>query len=175
MSPITFKRPSRAALVQVVQGAQWAAGLFALVIAILLAATYIQTRLHDPLASPALVHLLEKLEKEPGNTALQEQVRSLDLLARKAYFTSQWQLRLGGILLLLGLAGFILFWKLATALIPPPLAPPSPADPSPWTGQKSSRRAMAGAGIGLAVFAILGGYLVQSELSSPAALSRSVG
>ena len=40
-----------------------------------------------------------QLQDDPQNTVLKEQIRALDLLARKAYFTNQWQIRAGGFLL----------------------------------------------------------------------------
>jgi outer membrane protein assembly factor BamB len=46
--------------------------------------------------------LVERLKDEPNNEALKNEIRSLDLLARKAFFTSQWQVKTGRYLLLLG-------------------------------------------------------------------------
>ena len=73
--------------------------LFASVLSILMIANYIQTKTIEPLKSPALSQLMLQLQKEPENQALKEQIRALDLLARRAYFTNQWQVRTGGFLL----------------------------------------------------------------------------
>lgn len=78
----------------------WVAGVFAAVVGLLMLATWVQIQVVAPLDNPALASLLDQLKSDPSNEALKDQIRSLDLLARKAYFTSQWQLRTGGMLLL---------------------------------------------------------------------------
>jgi outer membrane protein assembly factor BamB len=45
--------------------------------------------------------------RDQNNQILIDQVRALDLLARKAYFTRRWQLRTGGLLLLGGFGVFV--------------------------------------------------------------------
>ena len=52
-----------------------------------------------------------QLQKEPDNQVLKEQIRALDLLARKAYFTNQWQIRTGGFLLFAALVILLLSLK----------------------------------------------------------------
>jgi hypothetical protein len=84
---------------------------FALIISILMIANYIQTKSIEPLKSPALAQLMLQLQKDPDNLALKEQIRALDLLARKAYFTNQWQIRSGGFLLFTSLVILLLALK----------------------------------------------------------------
>ncbi len=69
-------------------------------IAILLLLNYWNIQKTDPLESGALAALVERLKEEPNNDVLKIEIRQLDLLARKAYFTSHWQVRTGGFLLL---------------------------------------------------------------------------
>jgi outer membrane protein assembly factor BamB len=57
----------------------------------------------DPLESPALATLSEQLAQDADNVTLQQQVRELDLLARRAFFVRQWQLQTGAMLLAVGL------------------------------------------------------------------------
>ena len=78
------------------------AALFSTVLALLLLANLVQVRAIDPLANPALETLRARLAQQPADEALREQVRALDLLARKAFFASQWQRRTGGVLLGVG-------------------------------------------------------------------------
>ena len=70
-------------------------------IAFLLLLNYRQIRQTDPLESTAMTALLERLEEEPDNQQLKEEIRNLDLLARKAFFNHQWQMNTGTVLLLL--------------------------------------------------------------------------
>ncbi len=77
------------------------AGAAGALIAFLLLLNYLQLERADPLESTARAALLERLEAEPNNEALKEDIRNLDLLARKAFFNNQWQINTGAVLLLI--------------------------------------------------------------------------
>ncbi len=62
------------------------AGLFLSVILALLIFNYIQLKSEDPLNSPELIELKERLSREPANESIKEQIRALDLQLRRAYF-----------------------------------------------------------------------------------------
>jgi outer membrane protein assembly factor BamB len=93
-------------------------GLFAVVLCILVLANYFQNRAVAPLNSPALKTLMERLETNPGDEELKEQIRALDLRARKAYFTSQWQERVGGYLIFCSVLLCIVAQKLLARMRP---------------------------------------------------------
>ncbi len=77
-------------------------GIFCTVVALLLLLNYWQVSQSDPIESKALEALVERLNEEPNNEELKEEIRNFDLLARKAYFNSQWQIKTGAYLLLFG-------------------------------------------------------------------------
>ncbi len=77
------------------------AGAFAFIISVLLIVNYAQYKRIDPVETVLINSLVERLNDNPSDTQLREEIRTLDLLARKAYFTNQWQVRTGGYLLLL--------------------------------------------------------------------------
>lgn len=62
------------------------AGIFSVVILVFLIFNYVQLKSDDPLNSPELMELKERLSRDPANEAIKEQIRSLDLQLRKAYF-----------------------------------------------------------------------------------------
>ena len=78
------------------------AGIFCFVVALLLLLNFWQTTNNDPIESKALVALVERLKQEPNNDELKAEIRNFDLLARKAYFNSKWQVKTGAYLLLFG-------------------------------------------------------------------------
>lgn len=82
------------------KGVAWVSGFFALLLCLLLIVNFIQMKQVNPLDNPALQTLMHELEDDPQSETLKDQIRALDLLARKAYFTSQWQLRMGGLFLI---------------------------------------------------------------------------
>jgi len=78
------------------------AGIFTGLTGLLLVLNYLQIQSGDPLNSLALKTLVDRLSMEPDNHQLMEEVRQLDLLARKAYFSSIWQIETGAWLMLIG-------------------------------------------------------------------------
>ena len=88
--------------IKLAQRIAWIAGGFALVLAILLIVNYVQTSFNDPIENQTIPALVKRLSDNPGDEALKAEIRAFDLMARKAYFTSQWQLRTGTYLMFLG-------------------------------------------------------------------------
>ncbi len=78
------------------------AGIFCSVVALLLLLNFWQISKADPIKSKAMEVLVERLKDDPNNDGLKAEIRNFDLLARKAYFNSQWQIQTGAVLLILG-------------------------------------------------------------------------
>ncbi|MFV0267120.1 MAG: PQQ-binding-like beta-propeller repeat protein [Draconibacterium sp.] len=78
------------------------AGIFCTAVAILLLLNFWQVSKSDPIESKALEALVQRLKQEPNNEELKAEIRAFDLLARKAYFNSQWQVKAGAYLILFG-------------------------------------------------------------------------
>jgi outer membrane protein assembly factor BamB len=77
-------------------------GIFSAVVALLLLLNFWHMKQHEPLESKTIEVLVQRLANEPNNEELKEEIRSFDLLARKAYFTSRWQVKSGTWLMLVG-------------------------------------------------------------------------
>lgn len=77
-------------------------GIFCLALALLLLINFWHMRQNKPLETEALKSLVQQFQSDPDSEVLKKEIRSLDLLARKAFFTSNWQLKAGAFLLLLG-------------------------------------------------------------------------
>lgn len=65
------------------------AGVFSLVVCAFMIANNLRLKATDPIQTPALQKLVQELRAGPQNEALKEQIRELDLLARRAFFSSQ--------------------------------------------------------------------------------------
>jgi outer membrane protein assembly factor BamB len=83
------------------------AGVFSLVVALTMIFSLMQLKTIKPLDSPALLSVKEQYDKDPGNSEKAEQIRAMDLMARKAYFSSRSQVETGSYLLLAGALIFI--------------------------------------------------------------------
>ncbi|MDF1571185.1 MAG: PQQ-binding-like beta-propeller repeat protein [Bacteroidales bacterium] len=77
-------------------------GIFTLVVAALLLINFVQLKKYEPLESQTLNTLVAQLEEDPRNEQLKEEIRDFDMMVRKAYFTSTWQVRTGALLMLIG-------------------------------------------------------------------------
>jgi outer membrane protein assembly factor BamB len=87
-------------------------GGFALIVAMTMIFSLVQLKIVNPLDNPVLLSVKEQYDKDPSNAAKAEQVRAIDLMARKAYFSSRWQVETGSFLLIAGVAIFIICQRL---------------------------------------------------------------
>ena len=83
-------------------------GGFSLIVALTMIFSFAQLKIMKPLDSPVLLSIKEQYDKDPSNGAKAEQIRAMDLMARKAYFSSRWQVETGSYLLIAGVVIFIL-------------------------------------------------------------------
>ena len=83
------------------------AGIFTLVVAITMIFSLVQLKTINPLDNPVLLALKEQYDNDPDNANLAEQIRAMDLMARKAYFASRRQIETGSYLLLAGAIVFV--------------------------------------------------------------------
>lgn len=94
--------------IKLLQITGYVSGLFTVFIAIIVIMAYVQVETIKPLENPSLVSLREQYDNDPNNEDLKEQVRTLDLMARKAFFAARWQIETGTYLLLAGALIFII-------------------------------------------------------------------
>lgn len=73
---------------------------FIFIVSLMLIINFIQIKKFAPIDKMGIEPLLKELAANPRNELIKQQIRTLDLLSRKAFFTNQWQLRTGGYLLL---------------------------------------------------------------------------
>lgn len=145
-----------------ITGALWTSSAFCVVLSVLLCATYVQMRVHDPINSPALAQMMAQA-REGSDAEVAEQIRALDLLARKAYFTSRRQLRVGGTLLLIGAAAALLLWTALQSVSPSPVQPPGQAVRSWWEQQSRTRLVVSGVGAVVVLAGLASSVLVQRD------------
>ena len=135
--------------------------IFIVTFSIMLITNYFQVRGTTPLQTEVVETLKEINDQNANNPALQEQIRQLDLLARKAYFVRMDHLMAGVYILLGMLAVFILCTRLYFARDKD--IPDKEIDPiDEWAIKTKARRYVTWGAVGLATVA-----LVFVLLSSP--------
>jgi len=136
-------------------------GLFSLIVCVLLIANYVQIRIAKPLDDPVLLQLRQQIAETPAaDEQLVGQIRAMDLLARKAFFTSQAHLRMGGYLLLGGTVVLLISLKLAARWrILPPVPLGEDLSKEYWHSSSRAKELIAFAAVLLAIASLLAAYL----------------
>lgn len=128
-------------------------GIFILTLSAMLGMSYYQMRQVSPLETGVMETLKELNETAGDNESLQQQIRELDLLSRKAYFVKEGQLKTG-IYLLLGMAltlvaSLNLYYKETKNL------PEKDFDPiDEWMTKSNARRYLSWAAVCVAVVGV---------------------
>jgi outer membrane protein assembly factor BamB len=165
-------RFNKKTLDQILKGVQWPSAAACLTIGILLAATIVQTKIHAPITGSDFSTIHQLIDRNPAEQDLRDEIRALDMLARKAYFTSMHQLRTGTLLFFIALAMFLISWNIRTTLYPP--LPPEPGEKRAWwTAQTRSAKTAAMATAVIIAVSITGG-VIHKFSSAPAAIPEVV-
>lgn len=98
--------------IKLLQMTSYVSGMFTLFVALIMIFGYIQLETIKPLENPSLISLKEQYDGNPNNEDMKEQVRALDLMARKAFFSTRWQIETGTYLLLAGALIFVICQRL---------------------------------------------------------------
>jgi outer membrane protein assembly factor BamB len=141
-------------------------GIFSFVICVLIIANFFQINRADPVNTELMNAMVDRLNQNPTDTQLRDDIRALDLLARKAYFTSQWQIRMGGYLLLIGVAVILIAMQmLMSEEKKKVLLQPQKADDLLLI-QKQSRKWITAFSAALVVITIVFAFLSHQKLGS---------
>jgi len=157
------KKPSEKTI-RLLHSIAFASAMLAFVLCILISVNYFQVKSSDPLNSPVMKSLIEKSKSNPDDEQLKAEIRELDLLARKAFFTNKWQIKTGGYLLLFSVLIVIICLKTAelmTAKIP---VVPDEVTDNFWDLRKINRKWVAYSGIFLVCISLLFAFLTHNEL-----------
>jgi outer membrane protein assembly factor BamB len=141
---------------------QIAAG-FTLIISITMILGLAQLKMINPLDNPALLSVREKFDRDQGNQAIAAQVRAMDLMARRAYFSSRWQVESGSYLMLAGAIVFILCQRLiAENEKPQPVVKFTKTDV--WYTKRRQRRYLEIFSIVVFVAALASSFILRGNL-----------
>lgn len=141
-------------------------GVFCLVVATLLIANFVQIQAFNPLDNPEMLKLRAQWAASPGaDEKVLQEIRAMDLLARKAYFTSQAHLKTGGYLLTGGVIVLLAAIRLAARFAPKlPVPEAEPAAASYWTSRAYARELLAFTGLAVALVALVSAYFTRLDI-----------
>jgi outer membrane protein assembly factor BamB len=139
------------------------AGGFVFIVAMTMIFAFIQLKLVNPLDSPVLLSIKEQYDKDPTDAAKAEQVRAMDLMARKAYFSSRWQVETGSYLLIAGVLIFIVCQRILTDN--EKLNPVVPdTKPDSQLRKERNRKYLISAVTVLFIIAVVSSFLLRADL-----------
>lgn len=139
-------------------------GIITLLVSILMLLNYWQISQNDPLESQALKELVQRSFSNPTDEVLKQDVRNLDLMARKAFFTSKWQIKMGTALLLASSILFIISLRVyfsQSKEIPLPIKKKQDV----VAINNKTQKWIIGVGALVFILAIISGFLTQNRIS----------
>jgi outer membrane protein assembly factor BamB len=142
----------------------FASAVMAFVMCMLILVNYLQLKNSDPLNAKTLKVLSERFANDPANEQLREEIRELDLISRKAFFTSRWQIRTGSYLLLFCVLITIICLKTIEQRTPAQPLLPDSEPPELWDIRQLNRRWVAYTGVSLVLVSLLFAWLTHNEL-----------
>ena len=152
--------------IRIFNGISLVSGVFTLLIAITMIFSLIQLKTINPLDSPSLQSVKDQFDRDPDNKDKAEQVRAMDLMARKAYFSSRWQVETGSYLLLAGALVFVVFQRLVAGNAKPERSL-QPGKPDIYSERKRNRRYLVISAGTLTVIAVISSFVLRTELPAP--------
>ena len=168
MRVVEYKKDTTSPTCQILKGAGIVSAIFSIIVCALMIANGLSLKKTDPIHSPALQKLVEELKTNPNDQALREEIRELDSIARRAFFTSQHFNKMGIWLLVGGLVVMIIAFKSLEAYKTIPPFPDS-SDPKDdiVENAKWARKAVTTVGLLLVGFALMIALPWESTLEIP--------
>ena len=148
------------------------AGGFTVLVALTMIFSLGQLKIINPLDNPVVLSVKEQYDRDPANAANAEQVRAIDLMARKAYFSSRWQIETGSYLLIAGAVIFILCQRLIAGneKIMPVFSGTKPDDS---VRRRKIRKSLAAAGSVIFLSAVGASFILRGSLPDPGGAKRN--
>lgn len=154
------------------RGLSWVAGVFCAIVLAVLVISVVQSSTSMPQDITGIQELKERLQASSEDAALLEQVRALDQLARKAYFTSRSFARAGAWLLLIGSVVWVSSLRTVYALTPRVPQPAGDGDAVPPAREDAAaRRGLLALGASVFVVAVV--LVVITGRPPPAATDQA--
>ncbi len=149
--------------IKLLSGVSQVAAVFTLIIAVTMILGFIQLKVVKPLDSPSLALIKEQYDKDPSEKNIAEEVRAMDLMARRAYFSSRWQVQTGSYLLIAGAVIFVLTRRLIAGSEKPEPAFSS-EKPDIISQKKKYRVYLISASAFITVIAIISSFVLRGSL-----------
>jgi outer membrane protein assembly factor BamB len=160
--------------IKLLSGVSQVAAVFTLIVAVTMILGLIQLKVVKPLDSQSLASIKEQYDKDPSDKEKAVEVRAMDLMARRAYFSSRWQVETGSYLLIAGAVIFVLTRRLIAGS-EKPLPSFTPDKPDIVSQKKKYRVYLISAAALITVVAIISSFMLRSSLPETGAKIAGAG
>jgi outer membrane protein assembly factor BamB len=152
--------------IKILNGISQASAIFTLMVALTMVFGLVQLKVVKPLDSPSLLMVKDQYDKDPSNKEKAEEVRAMDLMARRAYFTSRWQIETGSYLMIAGAFIFVLTRRILAGNEKP--EPTFPSEKPDIVSQRMKyRRYLIIAASLITTAALVSSFILRTSLPSP--------
>lgn len=158
------KNPEKEERIRISRQVAVVAAVFTALVSLLMILNYMQIRGSQPLESKSMTMLIERLSADPGNELLIEEIRQLDLLARRAYFNSIWQIRTGAWLMIIGTVVLVIALRIYLGL-QFRIEKPGPVEVGSRQARFITQRWVLVSGLAILVLAGLSAFLTIDHLA----------
>ena len=152
--------------IRILKSISLVAGIFTVVVAITMIFSMIQLKTINPLDNAPIQMVKEQFDRDPENRDKAELVRAMDLMARKAYFSSRWQVETGSYLLLAGALVFVIVQRLVAGSEKPSKSL-LPDKPDINSERIRNRRYLLVSAGSLTILAVISSFVMRTELPAP--------
>ncbi|MFZ4522426.1 MAG: PQQ-binding-like beta-propeller repeat protein [Bacteroidales bacterium] len=141
-----------------------ASALFAVILCVVITINFIQIKRADPLNSQVMKVMIDRMNANPGDEQLRQDIREIDLLSRRAFFTNQWQTRMGGYLLFFSVLVTFICLKATEMLTKPVPGVPAEEKDDFWMLRRINRSWIQYTGFAFILCSFLLVFLTHREL-----------
>ena len=159
--------------IRIIRSISIASAIFTVVVAITMILSLVQLKKINPLDNPAVLSIREQFDRNTENKDLAEQVRVIDLMARKAYFSSRWQVETGSYLLLAGALIFVVLQRVVVSS-EKPVKSFRPDKPDIDAERTKNRKYLLIAAGAVTLLAVISSFVLRSELPAPGRASANM-
>lgn len=143
-----------------------------IIVSIIMILNFVQIKIHHPIESTTVDNMMKKLSTTEDEQTLREEIRIVDLLARKAYFSYLWQLKTGAWLAII--SGLVFVFSLRYYLRKETITPANEQKKTDfWLNRNRERKWLIMSVSGLAIVALVLSFSTRSHYTDFSSIAKN--
>lgn len=143
-----------------------------IIVSVIMILNFVQIKIHHPIESTIVDTMMKKLSTTEDEQTLREEIRIVDLLARKAYFSYLWQLKTGAWIAIV--SGLVFVFSLRYYLRKEAITPANEQKATDfWLNRNRERKWLIMSVSGLAIVALVLSFSTQSHYTDFRSIAKN--